>query len=172
MLYAEGNLNSVQLSWRGMEYPGVILRSLKKGRSQSYFLTFNIRPDKWIRKDVMRKKYIQSGKFYVLSVIGLLFGFWKFFFQIAFSFAGRLRNISFFTQIFRNIFIIHGIIDQRQYRTQCNGENNKYGNEKFQPGVLFQQIYYWKLFYSDFMMKVISGNTYLHAKIPHKVRKH
>lgn len=65
----------------------------------------------------MRNKYIQSGKFYVLAIVRLFLRFGEFLFQIALSFAGRLRNVSFLTKVFHNIFIIYGIVDQRQYRT-------------------------------------------------------
>ncbi|MFY7815009.1 MAG: hypothetical protein ACOVRK_07425 [Chryseobacterium taeanense] len=84
-------------------------------------------------KNFIGNKYIHATNFYILIVVGLLFRFDQFFGYVAFSFTGRLRNISALTKIFHNIIIVYRIIDYWQKRTQCNGKNDEYGNEKPQP---------------------------------------
>lgn len=81
----------------------------------------------------MGNKYIHATNLYILIIVGLLFRFCQFFGYVAFSFTGRLRNISVLTKIFYNIIIVYRIIDYWQNRTQCNGKNDEYGNEKPQP---------------------------------------
>jgi hypothetical protein len=115
----------------------------------------------------MGKEYIQPGKLYILAVVRLPLRFWKFFFQIAFPFAGRLRNISVFAKIFHDVLIIDSIADQRQNRTNRNGKNNEYGNEKLQTIIFVSQIYHWNLFYRQLWWKSFPGchnYRYLNAK--------
>jgi len=65
----------------------------------------------------MGNKNIQNRYFDNLGIIGLLFCFSQFFADITFPFARRLRNIPVLTEIFYNIIIVHGIVDQWQYGT-------------------------------------------------------
>lgn len=65
----------------------------------------------------MGYKYIESWNLYYLIGIGLFFCFYQFFGNVAFSFAGRLWNVSVFAKIFYDIIIINGIINQRQNGT-------------------------------------------------------
>ncbi len=103
----------------------------------------------------MGKEYIQPGKLYVLAVVRLLFRFREFFFQIAFPFTGRLWDVSVFAKIFHDILIMYSIADQRQYRTNCNGKNNEYGNEKLQPMIFVFTNIPLKFVLWAIMMKVI-----------------
>ncbi len=139
-----------------MEYPGEIFRSMKISIAGSHLCIADTESVMtWKRENFIRKEYIQPGKLYVLAVVRLLFRFREFFFQIAFPFTGRLWDIPVFAKIFHDILIMYSIADQRQYRTNCNGKNNEYGNEKLQPMIFVFTNIPLKFVLWTIMMKVI-----------------
>ncbi len=76
---------------------------------------------KWIfcceGKNFMGNEHVQAADLYILIVVGLLFRFGQLFGHVAFSFAGRLGDVSVFAEIFYDIIIVDRIIDQWQNRT-------------------------------------------------------